>query len=172
MIIERPRDTDPPWLMLALQEAARGVREVPGVEDNDRILEYWNAIPKDRWPLKLRDGIDGDEDGEIPWCAAAMCWLLEQSGFRSPRKGRARAFMSWGRALDKPERGALAVFWRGSAEAETGHVAIYLDNSLHLVKTLGGNQGNRLGISRYPVSQLLGYRLPLISDRLPRTEVT
>lgn len=169
MIIEHPHDTDPPWLALALEEANRGVREIPGAEDNPRIVEYWSAIPKGRWHPELRDD-DGFND-EIPWCAAFMCFCLEQSGFRSPRLGYARSFMAWGRALDRPERGAIAVFDRAGAEEDAGpkapgHVAIYLDASIHLVKLVGGNQGNRVGTARYPVSRLLGYRLPAISDRL------
>lgn len=156
-----PLESDPPWVKRAFAELDAGVREVAGVRDNPRILEYWKVIPEGRQPK-------GELHDEISWCSVGACYCMEAAGFRSPRRAMARSWLSWGRALEKPERGCVAVFWRIDRDGQQGHVAFYLFETEHMIYVLGGNQGNRWSVSAYPRSQLLGYRLPAIGDRLPQ----
>jgi hypothetical protein len=51
------------------------------------------------------------------------------------------------------------IFKRGASSWQ-GHVAFYVSESATHYTCLGGNQGNRVSISRYPKGNLLGARMP------------
>jgi uncharacterized protein (TIGR02594 family) len=56
--------------------------------------------------------------------------------------------------------GCIAIFKRGAPPS--GHVAFYVggDNDPAFIRCLGGNQGDMVKCSRYPIADLLGYRWP------------
>lgn len=139
----------PPWIVTGLEELASGVEEIPGRDHNARILEYHQTT-----------GL-GASDDETPWCASFVNWCLDQVGVAGTGSARARSFESWGR--EAPEWipfGAIVVLWRGSPDARTGHVGFLLDRDASGLMILGGNQGNRVCIDRYPATRLVGLRWP------------
>jgi uncharacterized protein (TIGR02594 family) len=69
------------------------------------------------------------------------------------------SWLKWGKALDKPRRGAIAVLSRPGAPT-TGHVTFYVGEEGSRLKLLGGNQENQVKISYYDKSRLLSYRWP------------
>lgn len=143
-----PAEEEPLWLRIARREI--GQRERAGSkDDNPRIIEY----------LKCTGLSRSQHHDETPWCAAFACWCLEGAGIRSTRRANARSFLSWGKSSPL-QIGALAVLTRGTNPSQ-GHVGIVVGWTDSQLLLLGGNQSNRVTISAYPRSRLIGLRWPL-----------
>ena len=127
----------------------RGLEEIPGPDHEDAILAMWDKI-----------GLDQVDDDETAWCAAAQCYCLEETGYRSPRAPNARSFLQWGKELKHPKKGAIVVFWRNSPKSWQGHVGMVVRWDKTHIWCLGGNQSNGYNISKYPHRKVLGYRWP------------
>jgi uncharacterized protein (TIGR02594 family) len=145
----------PDWLVVALDEAAIGVVEVPGPETNARIRAYMASTTY------------GERADEIPWCADFVCHCLEETHHRSPRSALARSFLGWGRDLTPPAYGAIVVFSRGENPPPKevldapGHVGFLISTPTpHEVMVLGGNQSNQVCQRPYPRDRILGVRWP------------
>lgn len=139
--------SDAPWLAIAQGEV--GVKETPGPEHNPRIVEYFRE-----------SGHSGIKDDETPWCSAFMNWVFAKAGIVGTGSLAARSWLKWGKPLSKPKPGAVVVFWRGNPRGWQGHVGLYLGEYAGYISVLGGNQGDSVKISKYPRSNLLGYRWP------------
>jgi uncharacterized protein (TIGR02594 family) len=131
------------WLETARAEL--NVAEIPGPRAEARIVEY-----------HLVTSLKASSD-EVPWCASFVSWVLEQNGIRSTRSARAADYLTWGREVHQPRPGTVVVFSRTGG---SGHVAFYLRDLGSEVEVLGGNQGNRVCVARFPKSRLLAYREP------------
>lgn len=136
-----------PWLEIA--NSLIGDKEVSGTIDNPKIVEMFRLV-----------GNVEIKDDETAWCAAFVGACLELSGFRSTRSVSARSYQRFGRALAVPEKGCIAVFWRGSKSGRLGHVGFFDHADGDFIYVLGGNQGNSVRIAAYPAKQLLGYVMP------------
>jgi len=136
---------DPYWMEIA--KAEHGTAEIQGGE-NPRILEYFRST-----------SYHAAED-EVPWCAAFVSWVLDQCGLANPSTVRARDFEAYGTEIREWQPGAIAVLWRGSPTASTGHVGFIVTVMGDQVVLLGGNQGNRVDLAIYPLAQVLSYRSP------------
>lgn len=138
--------TLPPWILLALAEI--GQAEVPGEQNNPRILEYHGTTT-----LKATADF-------VPWCSAFVCWVMECAGIPSTRSAAARSWAGWGQTIAKPRIGAIAVMERGTA-SWMGHVGFLLDADATKVYVLGGNQGDRVSIAAFQKSTVISYRWPV-----------
>jgi uncharacterized protein (TIGR02594 family) len=134
-----------PWLKIAFQEL--GVSEVYGTVHNPRIIEYHQSTT-----LKAKTD-------EIAWCSSFVCWCLEQSGYRSTRSAMSKSFLHYGRKVEKPYAGAIAVFDRGPNK-NYGHVGFFLEESNDRIKVLGGNQSNQVSIAWFKKADLKDLREP------------
>ncbi|SHI63181.1 TIGR02594 family protein [Rubritalea squalenifaciens DSM 18772] len=125
-----------------------GLSEVPGAESNRTILGWIRSFFS--W---------AKDDGELAWCAIFINTMLAKSGIRGTGSAAARSFLQWGEPVEKPRKGDIVVFWRGSRQGWQGHVGLYWGEagSEHIY-CLGGNQANRVSIAKYPRSRVLGYR--------------
>lgn len=144
----------PAWLEIAEKEV--GVHEVKGGE-NPRILEYHAATTL------------GAREDEIPWCAAFVCWCLEQANLPSTKSAAAISFATYGTKLKEPREGCIVVIRqrKKGADAATGsssgnHVAFFeaiVDNRISL---LGGNQSDSVKSSTFGLSsyEVVAYRWP------------
>lgn len=130
----------PDHLVIAFGEL--GVKEVAGKKHDARVLGYHAAT-------KLKSTRD-----EVPWCSAFVCACLERTGVESTKSAKAKSFLTWGRAIQEPEIGCIAVFNRKGG----GHVGFFLSENDSQVYVLGGNQGNQVCVRAYPKKELLGYR--------------
>lgn len=116
--------------------------------------------PLIQWWLSLC-GFDTDTPDEVPWCSAfvnGIAWML-----RLPRSksALARSWLDVGTPVpleDALPGSDVVVFWRGSPNAPTGHVAFYAGRDGKNVLVLGGNQGDRVSIAPYPADRVLGVR--------------
>lgn len=128
-----------------------GVKEIPGVKSHPRILDYFEAT---RYRAK---------DDAVPWCAAFVCFCLEQVGVRSTRSARAADYAHYGSPCElKP--GAIVVFGKADHDAGgSGHVAFFESEQGDLVSVLGGNQNNAVNIAKRPKSRIVAVRWPVVS---------
>lgn len=126
-----------------------GVHETPGPEATARIVEYASHTT-----LKATSD-------EVSWCASFANFVTDETGFPGTRLANARSFLKWGTPIDAPILGCVVVFKRGAPPS--GHVAFcdHPDVSNGMIRCLGGNQGDRVKVSRFPVSDVLGYRSPI-----------
>lgn len=127
-----------------------GIDEVRGAGDNPRIVEYHRTTTLPG-PLASQD--------ETPWCSNFVNWSVTQSGIRGTNSALARSWLSWGQPIDRPRRGAVTVFRRGT-DPKKGHVAFYWGQSGERILVLGGNQSDQVSISGYPKADLLAFRWP------------
>jgi len=140
-----------------------GIKEVPGTEHNPQILAMLRL--DDVWP-------EGDE---VPWCSAFVNWVAWLLRLRRSESLRARSWLEVGDGI--PLHAArpgfdVVVLKRGGGDqpgAEVldapGHVGFFssAEFSIHgglptAVDLLGGNQGDRVSIARYPADRILGVR--------------
>jgi uncharacterized protein (TIGR02594 family) len=142
---DAPQAGDPAWYAIAWGE--RGQKEHSGPGDNPRILAYQTACSYNA------------HDEEVPWCSSFANWAMKQAGIKGSGEASARSWLKWGKGLDGPRRGAIAVLSRPGAPSN-GHVTFYVGEEGGRLKLLGGNQENQVKISYYDKSRLLGYRWP------------
>jgi uncharacterized protein (TIGR02594 family) len=131
---------DTPWYEVAKHEMAMGVDDISGLEDNPRIVAYHQTTTL---------GADYDE---MPWCSSFVNWCVEQACLRGTGSALARSWLDWGKPLTTPRRGCIVVLSRGS-KAHQGHVGFYHEDDRNRILVLGGNQGNRVTISSYPIQK-------------------
>lgn len=135
-----------PWYAIARAEL--GVREVRGSGDNPRIVEYLRSTTLDA-PAASQD--------ETPWCSAFANWCVERAGAAGTDSAWARSWLTWGRATGQPTRGCLVVLERGT---NAGHVGFFVSRTATTVTLLGGNQSDEVCEATFPLTRLLGYRVP------------
>lgn len=126
------------WMKTALAEV--GQSEIRGLEANPRILEYFKASKF--W------GTD-DSGGKNAWCGSFVAWVVKQNGYEPVKDAfRAREWAKFGKKINKPVHGAIAIKSREGG----GHVAFVVGKSQDgkYLYMLGGNQGNKVSIARYP----------------------
>lgn len=135
----------PVWLLEA--EKHIGQKEIKGPQNNSFIVQLWKKIKR-----------GGIKDDETPWCAAFVGGCLEDSGIVSSRFESAASYLKWGVPQAYPLMGCIVVFTRVGG----GHVGFVAgqDSKGNLV-VLGGNQGDSVKYSTFPVSRASGYRWPV-----------
>ncbi len=134
-----------------------GIHEAPGAADNPFI----------RWCHSVTSG--GEAGDDVPWCSSfvnAVAFILDL-----PRT-RSKAARSW-LAVDAPAIDLhnampgfdVVIFKRGGGAQPgadvlnaPGHVAFYSHADGDYVVVLGGNQGDAVSLSRYPIANVLGVR--------------
>jgi uncharacterized protein (TIGR02594 family) len=133
-----------PWLEVAFKEM--GQREVPGPDNNSRVLEYIGAVRS----------AHGVQDDYLDWASGFVEWTLNQVSLRGPKTMQPRDWLNWGRIVAPPERGCIMVFDLG----RLSHVGFYLEDEGASYKTLGGNQSDSVSITLYHRDSALGCRMP------------
>ena len=144
------------WLRVAYDELEAGVSEVPGPEHNPRIVAY-HAVTR-----------GGPSSDELPWCSSFASYCVERGGITSAQSKRSRDWLPWGIGLRHPPHGAIVVLERGRPPQPgpeildaPGHVGFYVGPASESeILVLGGNQRNRVDISVFPRSRILGFRWP------------
>jgi uncharacterized protein (TIGR02594 family) len=126
-----------------------GLREIKGTRHEPDVVQFFADV-----------GHDWVKDDETAWCAAFVGAMLERSGLSSTRKLNAKSYLEWGEdvPIDEAQEGDICVFWRGSPDAATGHVAFYVSHGSSQVMVLGGNQSDSVSIAPYDRRRLLSVR--------------
>jgi uncharacterized protein (TIGR02594 family) len=145
------------WLAIALAEQAKGVAERPGGAHDPEILKYIASTTIGADPKFLKD--------ETAWCSAFVNWCVSQAGVRGTNSAKARDWHDnggWGRPIDEPVKGCIAVLWRERPDHpdRLGHVGFYERAEGDKIFLLGGNQGGAISVAPYPRARLLSFRMP------------
>lgn len=137
-----------PWLI----EAARhiGLNQGVGRANNQTIMDW-------------ADDLDiGFADDETPWCGLfvghCVGSALPNDTLPANLLG-ARQWLRFGIPC-MPQLGAVMVFWRGDRNGWQGHVAFYWANDGTHFHVLGGNQSDKVSVTRIPHNRLLDARWP------------
>lgn len=120
-------------------------REAPGLVNNPEILA---------WATEL--GLHKVyRDDATPWCGLFTGFVVKKAG-KEPIKDPlwARNWAAWG-SPTTPELGCVLVFSRGKT---SGHVGIYVGEDAECYHVYGGNQSDRVCITRIPKDRLLAAR--------------
>lgn len=143
-------------LYLKIAKAEIGTEEIPGPRDNPRIAEYLHTT---------NIGDPYDDNDETPWCSAFVNWVvataIEKTTLIAPRGTRsamARSWLHWGTEIKIPLPGAIVIFRRG--EPPQGHVAFVIEKQGSRLLVVGGNQSDAVTQTTYPLTDVLGYRIP------------
>jgi uncharacterized protein (TIGR02594 family) len=103
------------------------------------------------------------------WCARFLNLVLNKTGYRGTGSDAARSFASYGRRVNEPRIGAIAVLSRGKNQ-NLGHVGIVtgVDANGNPV-IISGNHGRRVAESIYPRARVIAYVMP--ADGPPMTQI-
>lgn len=143
-------------LLLAIARHEIGVKEIPGRENNSRILYY-----------AKRAGLTWVKNDETSWCGIFMGFCFSEvpeclrPKYPKQEAARARAWLDYGaevKTLTDAKPGDVLIFWRGSPDSWQGHVTIFIKQAGNLIYCLGGNQKNMVRYSLYSRDRLLGIR--------------
>ena len=136
------------------REAVRllDVREKPGAADNPEILE-WAKGRKIAYP-----------HDSIAWCGLFVAHCIGATLPDEPLPTNPLGARSWVAFGDgcPAALGAVLVFWREQKTGWKGHVGFYAGEDESAYHVLGGNQGDKVCITRIPKGRLLanGVRKP------------
>lgn len=138
----------PPWLQIAYVEL--GQKEIEGLENNPRILEYQQATS-----LKA-------SDDETPWCSAFVNWCLQKAGYLSTKSAAALSWQNYGIKLRHPCLGCIVVYDHGDGRGHVGFAVAYeqrVGGQFYLA-VLGGNQSNQVKVSLFKSGTACAYVVP------------
>lgn len=137
----QPLDTDPFWLRFAIADIG--------------LSERNNDAP---WLRSMLAKLGATWLVGQPWCGSILATWFKQAGIAPPKAYyRAKAWLDWGKPIDVPVRGCVAVFEREGG----GHVGLVVGTSFSgRLSVLAGNQGDSVCVSAFPTDRVLGYRLP------------
>jgi uncharacterized protein (TIGR02594 family) len=93
------------------------------------------------------------------WCADFMNFVLRKAGGKGTHSRAARSFLDYGKKLDGPRVGAIAILYRKGAN--NGHVGVVrgTDGQGNPI-LVSGNHGLTVRQSVYPKSKVLAYVMP------------
>lgn len=125
-----------------------GLAEVPGSKHEAHIMAMARSL-----------GADWYNADETSWCGIFMGHVHKECGYSIPDGPQtARNWLRVGKAVEDPIPGDVVVYWRDDPQSWKGHVGFFISQNDGHIFTLGGNQSNRVQISPYPHSELLGFR--------------
>jgi uncharacterized protein (TIGR02594 family) len=93
------------------------------------------------------------------WCADFMNFVLRRAGGKGTQSRAARSFLDYGKKLDGPRVGAIAIFYRKGPNS--GHVGVVrgTDGQGNPI-VVSGNHGHTVMQATYPKSKVLAYVMP------------
>ncbi len=127
-----------------------GTAEAAGAADNPAIIG---------WAAEVGEAVACAYRADaVPWCGLFMAVVAARAGKSVPAQPLwALNWRSFGVAADVPALGDVLVFRRPGGG---GHVGLYVGEDERAYHVLGGNQGNRVCISRIAKGRLAAARRP------------
>jgi uncharacterized protein (TIGR02594 family) len=142
------REPGPRMLVEALK--LYGTFENPGTANNSTIIEWAREVGGE-----VEDVYKADN---IPWCGLFMAVVAKRAGKEPPRQPLwALSWSAFGTKADAPALDDVLVFTRKGG----GHVALYVGEDASAFHCLGGNQSDRVCITRVAKARLYAARRPL-----------
>lgn len=147
-ILDQLKTITPPR-MVREALALYGVMEHPGKWNNAVILNWAKEtnIQGDNW-------YNADS---IPWCGLFMAVVAQRAKWQPPNEAlRALAWAEFGTTSPQPSLGDVLVFKRKGG----GHVGLYVGETVDSFYVLGGNQSDKVNITRISKTRLFACRRP------------
>jgi uncharacterized protein (TIGR02594 family) len=92
------------------------------------------------------------------WCATFMNMVLARTGYAGTGSDAARSFASYGKRVNDPQVGAIAVLTRGKNNGHVGIVTGIDANGNPII--ISGNHGKRVGEATYSRNRVIAYVMP------------
>lgn len=132
-----------PWLDIAKKYL--GQHEIFGKRDNQFILDCFKHT-----------SYQAAHD-EVPWCAAFVCRVLEEAGYKSTKSAAAISYAKYGNA-NNLAAGDIVVFQWSGGDHHVSIVDHVVDDKY--VACLGGNQSDMVKYSIFPRANIIATRWP------------
>lgn len=115
-----------------------GVSETPGEPSNKEILSWAQEVGFSKLSFKY-------VSDEVPWCGLFLTICAFRASLEIPGNPlRALSWSSFGKPVPSPMLGDVLVFTRKGG----GHVGIYVGEDKDCFHVLGGNQSDKVCITR------------------------
>lgn len=134
-----------------IQEAMKlnGIVETAGDGDNKTILAWADEVGGWEANYYTKDS--------IPWCGLFAAVVCKRAGKKVPKNYlRALSWASFGTPVKDAMLGDVLVFTRNGG----GHVGFYIAEDLTAYHVLGGNQSDKVSITRIAKSRLYSIQRP------------
>lgn len=132
-----------------------GVAEVVGKGSNKTIISWRDEL--NAAGVK----IEGYSDDDIPWCGLFAAIVAHRAGKTVVKDPLwARNWAGFGNKSPQASLGDVLVFGRDGG----GHVGFYVAEDSNAYHVLGGNQGNKVCITRIMKGRLLAVRRPVYQN--------
>lgn len=133
-----------------------GTAEVVGRGSNKTILAWRDEL--NAAGVK----IEGYSDDSVPWCGLLAAIVVHRAG-KAVVSGPlwARNWANFGTGVKAPGLGDVLVFSRGGA----GHVGFYIGQDDTAYHVLGGNQGDKVSITRVEIARCIARRRPIYTNQ-------
>jgi len=142
------REPGPKMIVEALK--LFGTTEVPGSANNLTIVAWAKEVGG--------EVVDVYKADSIPWCGLFMAVVAKRAGKEPPKHPLwALSWSAFGAKAPSPALGDVLVFTRSSG----GHVGLYVGEDPSAFHVLGGNQSDRVCITRIAKARLYAARRPL-----------
>lgn len=139
-------ETGPKTLLEALK--LHGIYETPGSPNNALIMGWARE-------LGLTNAYSADS---IPWCGLFVAVVVDRAGYAPVENPLwARNWAKFGVKADKPSLGDVLVFVRDGG----GHVGFYVGEDDDAYHVLGGNQSDKVCITRIAKARSIAQRRPI-----------
>jgi hypothetical protein len=135
-------DDGPTWMNICDADLTVDWNEVPGEQNNPRIVDAFKAAGYGALP------------DETNWCGVYAASVLTRAGFKPPKEpawARNYSESNWGTLLFKPKYGAVVNIERNGPGGDS-HVGFVVSFDDRIVRIQGGNQSN--GVNRHLVAQM------------------
>jgi uncharacterized protein (TIGR02594 family) len=133
-----------------------GTLETVGTKNNPTILAWAKEVGKD-----IQDVYTADS---IPWCGLFMAVVAKRAAKEWPKTPLwALSWATFGKKVPEPMLGDVLVFTRQGG----GHVALYVGEDETAYHCLGGNQSDKVCISRIAKNRLYTARRPIYAIGQP-----
>ncbi len=142
--------------------ADRAQREANANRLRSTAISAPPKAPLTGWPALVREarkymGTNPTARDRL-WCATFMNMVLAKVGYSGTNSDAARSFAQYGRRINEPRVGAIAVLTRGK---NGGHVGVVSGIDAHGNPIIiSGNHGRKVGEAIYPRSRVIAYVMP------------
>jgi uncharacterized protein (TIGR02594 family) len=134
--------------------ALYGTLETPGTRDNSTIVQWSKET-------KTKDD-DWYAHDSVPWCGLFMAVCAQRAGKAVPINCLgALSWRAFGMQVPVAMLGDVLVFTRKGG----GHVGLYVGESKDSYFVLGGNQGDKVCITRILKSRIHSIRRPIYNEQ-------
>lgn len=133
-----------------------GTAEVVGKGSNKTIIGWRDELNQ------AGVAITGYSDDDIPWCGLFAAIVAERSGKKGVASPLwARNWAKFGAGVNEAALGDILVFVRDGG----GHVGFYVAEDATAYHVLGGNQSNKVSITRILKNRCIAKRRPIYSAK-------